>query len=136
MKRIFFTLFAAALSLPAMSFCGFYVAKADATLFNKASQVVVVRNGERSTITMSSDFQGDVKDFAMVIPVPVVLKKADVKVVDRILFDKLDAYSAPRLVEYYDNNPCYRTYYDSEMVAPSAAMDKMESAGDDTRSVR
>ncbi|MGL4599633.1 MAG: DUF2330 domain-containing protein [Bacteroidia bacterium] len=139
MKHIFFTLFAATLSLPAMSFCGFYVAKADATLFNKASQVVVVRNGERSTITMSSDFQGDVKDFAMVIPVPVVLKKADVKVVDRILFDKLDAYSAPRLVEYYDNNPCWvDRHYDSNksrtrskmMVSKAESVDEKEAKKD------
>ena len=55
---------------------------------------------------MSNDFQGDVKDFAMVVPVPTVLKKKDIKVMDRALFKKLDEYSGPRLVEYYDHNPC------------------------------
>jgi hypothetical protein len=52
------------------SFCGFYVAKADAKLFNNTSQVILVRDGDRTVITMSSDFKGKVKDFAMVVPVP------------------------------------------------------------------
>lgn len=45
----------------ARAFCGFYVAKADASLFNKTSQVILVREGNRTTITMSSDFEGDAK---------------------------------------------------------------------------
>ncbi|MBN4052090.1 DUF2330 domain-containing protein, partial [Cytophagaceae bacterium AH-315-L13] len=94
----------------ASGFCGFYVAKADATLFNEASQVIVVRDGNRTVITMSSDFKGNVKDFAMVVPVPEVLQEENIRVAERIIFDKLDAYSAPRLVEYYDDNPCYIDY--------------------------
>lgn len=90
-----------------MAFCGFYVAKADAKLFNKSSQIILVRDGNKTTITMSNDFQGDVKDFAMVVPVPVILKETDIKVVNNSLFSTFDAYSGPRLVEYYDNNPCY-----------------------------
>ena len=66
---------------PAAAFCGFYVAKADASLFNKTSQVILVRNGDHSTITMSSDFEGDVRDFAMVVPVPVVLQRDQIKTV-------------------------------------------------------
>ena len=89
------------------AFCGFYVAKADATLFNNKSEVILVRDGLRTVITMSSDFKGDVRDFAMVVPVPVVLKRSDIKVVNRSIFEKLDAYSSPRLVEYYDSNPCH-----------------------------
>lgn len=90
----------------ASAFCGFYVAKADAKLFNDRSEVILVRDGQRTTLTMSNDFKGDVKDFAMVVPVPVVLQRHDIKVVERAVFDALDAYSAPRLVEYYDENPC------------------------------
>jgi hypothetical protein len=88
------------------AFCGFYVAKAGAELFNNKSQIILVRDGDMNVITMASDFKGNVKDFAMVVPVPVVLKQEDIKVVYKSLFDKLDAYSAPRLVEYYDGNPC------------------------------
>ncbi len=90
-----------------MSFCGFYVSKADGTLKNKTSQVILVRDGNKTVITMYNDFKGDTKDFAMVVPVPVVLRKDDIKVVDQSIFQKLNDYSAPRLVEYWDQNPCY-----------------------------
>ncbi|MBI2721411.1 MAG: DUF2330 domain-containing protein, partial [Bacteroidetes bacterium] len=46
------------------SFCGFYVSKADGTLKNKTSQVIMVRDGDRMVITMSNDFKGDAEDFA------------------------------------------------------------------------
>ena len=92
------------------SFCGFYVSKADATLKNKTSQVILVRDGNRNVITMYNDFKGDTKDFAMVVPVPVTLQKTDVKVIDQSLFQRLNDYSAPRLVEYYDQNPCDDAY--------------------------
>jgi len=90
----------------ASAFCGFYVAKADARLFNKTSQVILVRDGDKTVITMSNDYEGPVKDFAMVVPVPVVLKKNQIRTVEQTLFDNLDAYSAPRIVEYWDSNPC------------------------------
>ncbi len=90
-----------------MSFCGFYVSKADGGLKNKTSQVILVRDGNKNVVTMYNDFKGDTKDFAMVVPVPVVLRKDDIKVVDQSIFQKLNDYSAPRLVEYWDQNPCY-----------------------------
>ena len=88
------------------SFCGFYVSKADGTLKNKTSQVILVRDGNKTVITMYNDYKGDVKDFAMVVPVPVVLRKDDIHVVDQSIFQRLNDYSAPRLVEYWDQNPC------------------------------
>ena len=87
-------------------------AKADTKLFNKASQVVLVRQGDRTVLTMANDFEGDPKEFAMVIPVPTVLQKGQIHVGDKALLDHLDAYSAPRLVEYFDENPCRTTIYD------------------------
>lgn len=129
MKRV--TLFIALLMLvqvKAMAFCGFYVAKSDLKLFNKTSQVILVRNGEQTTVTMSSDYQGEARDFAMVIPVPVVLKERDIKVVDRRIFDLLDAYSAPRLVEYFDASPCG---YSMREVTTAAAMSKASEESSD-----
>jgi len=96
----------ALISHEALAFCGFYVAKADGTLKNKTSQVILVRDGDQNVITMYNDFQGNFKDFAMVVPVPVVLKQKDIKVVDPQIFTTLNEYSKPRLVEYYDQNPC------------------------------
>ena len=128
MKRLMFG--AAFLSIVTSSaptllgFCGFYVSKADTKLFNKASQVVLVRDGDRTVMTMANDFQGDLKEFAVVIPVPTFLKREQIHVGDKALVDHLDAYSAPRLVEYFDPNPCWLQRHDERMsmrVAPMAA---------------
>ena len=94
----------------AHAFCGFYVAKADTHLYNRASQVVLVRDGDRTAMTMANDFKGEAKEFAMVIPVPVVLQRGQIHVADKALIDHLDAWSAPRLVEYFDPDPCRREY--------------------------
>ncbi len=107
-----------ALSPVLFSFCGFYVSKADGSLKNKTSQVILVRDGNRNVITMYNDFKGDVKDFAMVVPVSVVLRKDDIKVVEPSIFQRLNDYSAPRLVEYWDQNPCYG--YEDMKQAPMA----------------
>jgi hypothetical protein len=88
------------------AFCGFYVAKADTRLFNKASQVVLVRSEDKTVLTMANDYEGDPKEFAIVIPVPTFLERDQIHVGDKALIDHLDAYSAPRLVEYFDPDPC------------------------------
>src|SRR5579871_579706 len=99
-------IFLSMISHEASAFCGFYVSKADGTLKNKTSQVIIVHDSEKNVITMYNDFHGNMKDFAMVVPVPVVLQKKDIKVVDQQIFTTLNEYSKPRLVEYYDQNPC------------------------------
>jgi hypothetical protein len=101
------------------AFCGFYVGKADATLFNKASQVVLVRNEQKTVISMMNDYQGELTEFALVVPVPIVLEKGQIHIGDRDVFKHLDAYSAPRLVEYTDPDPCHVVMY--ERMAPMAA---------------
>lgn len=105
----------AMISHEGFAFCGFYVSKADGTLKNKTSQVILVRDGKKTVITMYNDFQGNIKDFAMVVPVPVVLEKKDIKVVDQQIFTTLNEYSKPRLVEYYDQNPCQQYRYDKAL---------------------
>jgi len=90
----------------AHAFCGFYVAKGDAKIFNRASQVALVRSGDRTVMTMANDFHGEPKDFAVVIPVPTVITREQIHIADKSLIEHLDAYSAPRLVEYFDPDPC------------------------------
>jgi hypothetical protein len=97
---------ALAVPWPAAAFCGFYVAKADTKLFNRASQVVLVRDGDRSVVTMASDFRGDPEEFAMVIPVPSFIERGQIHVGDPEALAHLDAYTSPRLVEYFDPDPC------------------------------
>lgn len=113
MKKLIFCLLGWLVLSPQSTdaFCGFYVARADVKLVNHQSEVILVRDGRRTVITMSSDFQGDVKDFAMVVPVPVVLGEHDIRIANQLLFDRLEAYSGPRIVEYFDQNPCYPEPY-------------------------
>ena len=124
--RILITIIAAvmtvAVSNTAQAFCGFYVAKADTSLFNRASQVVLVRDGDRTVITMANDFEGDVTDFAVVIPVPTFIEREQINVGDKAVIDHLDAYTSPRLVEYFDPDPCQRFELLRNMAADSLAM--------------
>jgi hypothetical protein len=96
----------AVLAGPAAAFCGFYVAKADSKLFNKSSKVVLTREGETTAITMASDYDGEPKEFALVIPVPTFIERKQIGVVEMKTVDHLDAFTAPRLVEYHDPDPC------------------------------
>jgi len=119
---------AAMIGHEAAAFCGFYVSKADGTLKNKTSQVILVRDGNRNVITMFNDFKGNLKDFAMVVPVPVVLNKADIKVVDQQIFNTLNDYSKPRLVEYYDQNPCHPYPMEDRLIGTVSGVQTNKSA--------
>ncbi len=109
----------------ALAFCGFYVAKADTKLFNRASQVVLARHEDKTVLTMANDFRGDPREFAIVIPVPTVLEKDQIRVGDRALVEHVDAYSSPRLVEYFDTNPCERQV--PRAAAPAGKVDTAAS---------
>lgn len=112
----------------AWAFCGFYVAKADAKLYNQASQVAIARSGNRTVLTMANDYRGEVKDFAIVVPVPVVLQQSQVQVANPQIIERLDAFSAPRLVEYFDPDPCAPMYEMRDFAAaPSASSERSAS---------
>ena len=110
----------ATVAQPARAFCGFYVSGADAPLTNDATLVVMMRDGTRTVLSMRNTYTGPPQDFAMVVPVPVVLHEANVKVLPRDIFDKVDRLTAPRLVEYWEQDPC-TPVRDLEMAPPSPA---------------
>ncbi len=110
---------------PAQAFCGFYVAPSDGPLYNDATQVALMREGTRTVISMSNNYKGPVSDFAMVVPVPVVLQKESVKTLPLDTFKQLEALSAPRLVEYWEQDPCNQRDYAEEgatLAMPSGAV--------------
>ncbi len=88
------------------AFCGFYVSGADTKLFANATTVVMMRGGTKTVLAMQNAYQGPPENFAMIVPVPVVLQKDDVKTLPRAVFDKIDQLGAPRLVEYWEQDPC------------------------------
>jgi hypothetical protein len=108
LKRSFILITTLFIAAQAHAFCGFYVAKGDTKIFNRASQVVIVRDQDRTVMTMANDFQGSARDFAVVIPIPTKIERGQIHVADKALIDHLDAYSSPRLVEYFDPDPCAR----------------------------
>jgi hypothetical protein len=82
------------------------VGKSDTSLYNHASQVVMVRHEDKTVLSLMNDYQGEPSEFALVVPVPEVLQREQIHIGDRELFRRIDAYSSPRLVEYYDPDPC------------------------------
>ncbi|RLB52884.1 MAG: hypothetical protein DRJ42_13570 [Deltaproteobacteria bacterium] len=113
----------------AHAFCGFYVSGADGAVYNEATKVVLMRQGRRTVLSMQNAYQGPPQDFAMVVPVPVVLQETDVKTLPRAAFDRIDQLSAPRLVEYWEQDPCYqpRRRHSRRRMMPRSA--PMSSAG-------
>ncbi|HEY5921011.1 MAG TPA: DUF2330 domain-containing protein, partial [Kofleriaceae bacterium] len=103
----------------AHTFCGFYVAGGDQQMFNDATQVVLMRSGTRTVLSMQNNYKGPPNAFAMVVPVPTVLKEADVKTLPKQVFENVERMGAPRLVEYWEMDPCAKeVVYD--MVATGA----------------
>ncbi|MCU0696366.1 MAG: DUF2330 domain-containing protein [Myxococcaceae bacterium] len=83
----------------AHAFCGFYVSSAGGQLFNDATMVVLMREGTRTVLSMQNTYRGPPADFAMVVPVPVVLQRENVRTLPKDAFDRLDALASPRLVQ-------------------------------------
>ena len=98
----------AALLAPAsaQAFCGFYVGGAGAEMFNDATQVVLLREGTKTVVSMQNRYQGPLENFALVVPVPQVLMEDNVKTLDDEIFTKIDTLTSPRLVEYWEQDPC------------------------------
>ncbi len=101
------TLAAALAASPVHAFCGFYVAGADASLTNQATIVVMMREGTRTVLSMQNDYRGPPSDFALVVPVPTVIDQDHVRTLPRDLFDRVDRLASPRLVEYWERDPCW-----------------------------
>jgi hypothetical protein len=106
----------------ASAFCGFYVAGSDQPLVADATQVVLMRKGTRTVLSMQNNYKGPPEAFAVVIPVPVVLKEKDVKVLPAQVFANVERMGAPRLVEYWEQDPCRReVLYELQGVASAGA---------------
>jgi len=139
MKKTIATMMTAAALLgaapAAKAFCGFYVNSGGSEMFNDATQVVLMRSGTRTVLSMQNNYKGPPEAFAMVIPVPTVLQKEDVKTLPKAVFEHVDQMGAPRLVEYWEEDPCQVAYPEEEKAlmmptAPTAAADMAAAPGD------
>src|SRR5262249_29803405 len=94
----------------ARAFCGFYVSNGDTKLTNDATMVVLMREGQRTVLSMQNNYKGPPSDFAMVVPVPVVLQKENVRPLPRESSARVDLMPPPRLVEYWEQDPCQQEH--------------------------
>ena len=113
-----------------LAFCGFYVGGAKAEMFNNATEVVLMRHGTTTVLSMENNYQGPPEGFALVVPVPTVVKQDQVKTLPRDLFDKVDTLGAPRLVEYWEQDPCNPYSGERYKLQSLAGVEEDESAGD------
>jgi len=120
-----------ALPAPAAAFCGFMVSSGSATPTNKGSMVALMRDGSRTVVAMQNDYAGPPEDFALVIPVPEVLEEGQVRTLDKAIFARLDTLTAPRLVEYWEQDPCYEPAYAFEEDMPMASVERAEAGDED-----
>lgn len=124
-----FSLVVACLVAPiaAHAFCGFYVGGGDASLYNNATLVVMMRDGTRTVLSMQNNYQGPPENFAMVVPVPVVLQEENVRTLPPDVFTRVDQMAAPRLVEYWEQDPCnpreWERRRERSMAMPTTAME-------------
>ncbi|NEQ44004.1 MAG: DUF2330 domain-containing protein [Leptolyngbya sp. SIOISBB] len=99
------------------AFPAVYVARADAQLTSREAHVAIARDGNQTTLTMLSDYTGDVGEFALIVPVPAEIQPEQVQVVDPISIGRMAALSSPA-IHYYlwdcvapcvEASPCSKT---------------------------
>ena len=110
---------------PAYAFCGAYVAEDGASLSNRASRIVVARDEYGTTLSMFNDVQGDFSSFALLVPVPEGFDAGNLRLADRELLEKVDAYSAPRRVAYTCDD-----FYDTEQRAAISTVASAKEAAE------
>src|SRR5262245_20457526 len=118
------------------AFCGFYVGGAGAEMFNNATQVVLMRHGTTTVLSMQNNYQGPPDKFALVVPVPVVVQERQVKTLPADVFAKIDTLGAPRLVEYWEQDPCHPLDLYGESIQLSSTAESVVVADEDSSDER
>jgi len=94
------------ISNTAFAFVGAYVTKDGSSITTSQSKVVIAHKEQKTILTITSNFNTSATSFALIIPVPSNVKKANIRYVDYEIVNKLDKYTSPRLIEYIDYDPC------------------------------
>ena len=91
---------------PARAFPGFLASKTKTEIKVNSTQVVLMKKGNVTAVTVMSDYEGPLEPFAMVLVVPADVTADHVTTLKREFVDRLDAISAPRFHEYWEQDPC------------------------------
>ncbi|HEX5063607.1 MAG TPA: DUF2330 domain-containing protein, partial [Kofleriaceae bacterium] len=106
-----------------------YVSAGEQPLVDDATQVVIMRKGTRTVVSVMPSYHGPDDPFAMVFPVPAAVQASDIKVVDPLLFNAVDRLAAPRLVELWEQDPCRSPADDAKGRANKASATDADKAG-------
>jgi len=90
----------------AQAFPGVFAGKDGVGRVSNSTQVVLLRKGDHTVVTIWSDYEGPLDRFAVVLPVPLDVKLDDIRALKRDAVDHLDELSAPRFHEFWEMDPC------------------------------
>ena len=87
-------------------FSGVMISNNSARSLSNTSHVVLVRDAEKTVLTIASDYKGDPSEFAFVIPVPMNVVREQINVTENNVVDRLIQFTSPRFTENTDADPC------------------------------
>jgi MYXO-CTERM domain-containing protein len=93
-------------SSPASALPGFFASKGAESPLSHSAHAVLMRNGGKTAVTIMVDYEGDLKPFAWVVPVPKDVEVEAVKTMKRDSVEHVDVISAPRFHEFWEMDPC------------------------------
>jgi len=99
-------LLALPLARPAHAFPGFLASKKSTDVKVHSTQMVVMKKGTTTAVSVMPDYEGPLEPFAMVLIVPGDVTAERVTTLKREYVDRVDALSAPRFHEYWEQDPC------------------------------
>ena len=91
---------------PALAFPGFLASKKSTDIKIHSTQVVVMKKGNATAVSVMADYEGPLEPFAMVLVVPADVTAERVTTLKREYVDRIDSISAPRFHEYWEQDPC------------------------------
>jgi MYXO-CTERM domain-containing protein len=91
---------------PAHAFPGFLASKKSTDVKVHSTQMVVMKKGNATAVSVMPDYEGPLEPFAMVLVVPADVTADRVTTLKREYVDRVDALSAPRFHEYWEQDPC------------------------------
>jgi MYXO-CTERM domain-containing protein len=87
------------------AFPGFLAGKSKPPVVH-STHVALIKKGPVTVVSVMPDYQGSLEPFAMVLAVPADAGQEHVITLKREFVDRLDMLSAPRVWEFWEQDPC------------------------------
>jgi len=90
----------------ASAFNGFFASKQAGPIKSYTTQVVVMKKGDSTAVSVMPDYEGPLEGFALVLLVPADTAMDSTATLKREFVDRVDMLSAPRFHEFWEQDPC------------------------------